>query len=284
MPDEQAQTAESPDVPSEIPTGASDALETAPRSESPKPTTEDSHGHLTKYKDNFMAGTAKVKTGTAKVKTGAQRVQAKVAAAAGKYKKKIAGDKVRVDLTVIRGRNLVAKDRDGFGLGDAVSSDPYIKVIVGGVSVGKTEVVFESLNPKFKVNHFHFFFEPDVYNPMLEGRNPGGGLVRLRIYDRDQMSSDDNMGTVIIPMDLREPPSTRWYPVTPGSGKRYCKNASGDVEVKIEVTLPNALREALDKEGHEEEGHAEEGHAEDSDDEEDNVEVVLSAKGDSDVL
>jgi Ca2+-dependent lipid-binding protein len=55
---------------------------------------------------------------------------------------------VEIDLKILAGRNLVAKDGSGFlGLGKAKTSDPYTKVIFNGATLEQTHVINKNLNP-----------------------------------------------------------------------------------------------------------------------------------------
>ena len=64
-----------------------------------------------------------------------------------------------IDLTIVSGRNLVAKDGGGL-FSKSKSSDPYVRVIFVGQEYGKTEVVKKDLNPTW--NH--------TMKMVLEGR------------------------------------------------------------------------------------------------------------------
>ena len=52
-------------------------------------------------------------------------------------------------INVVRGRNLVAKDSVIFE--KAKSSDPYVKIFVGGKKYGRTPTIAKTLNPEW--NH-----------------------------------------------------------------------------------------------------------------------------------
>ena len=55
-----------------------------------------------------------------------------------------------IDLTIVSGKDLVAKDGGGL-FTKSKSSDPYVKVMFVGHEYGKTEVVKKNLNPTW--NH-----------------------------------------------------------------------------------------------------------------------------------
>ena len=60
--------------------------------------------------------------------------------------------------------------------------------------------------------------------------------VECNIFDHDQLSADDSMGScyVPIPHGLNKK-RTDWYPVEKGEGANYCKNATGELKITIEV-------------------------------------------------
>jgi len=141
-----------------------------------------------------------------------------------------------VDLTILKGRNLVAKDGSGFlKLGKASTSDPYIKVTMTGAKsdapLGTTEVVSKNLNPEWNQN-FNFHFLGKQFRPKES-------LV-LTIYDRDRGSADDPMGQVVLKMSdlLHGKVQEDWLPVQPCPG---CSKVSGDVLLKVSVALRKAL-------------------------------------------
>ena len=137
-----------------------------------------------------------------------------------------------IDLGIVSGRNLVAKDGSGFlKLGSKTTSDPYVIATFGSFKF-ETNVVRKNLNPEWNAS----------CKWMIEGRNfkPSAELV-LTIFDRDRGSADDPMGEVR--MTLREvcqggPTTEKWYPVKPCKG---CKEVSGDLNLKISCNLRKAL-------------------------------------------
>lgn len=135
---------------------------------------------------------------------------------------------LQVKVTILEGRNLVAKDKNF--LGKKVSSDPYVKVFHGPNKMGKTCIVKKSLDPKWEDARETFVVNVipralDVYK-----------TIECNIFDHDQLSTDDSMGTcfVNIPSSLNVR-HTAWYPVEKGEGKNYCRNAKGELKVEIEL-------------------------------------------------
>lgn len=131
---------------------------------------------------------------------------------------------------VIKGRDLVPMDHAFLFFGKMVTSDPYVEVLLGQNSLGTTPYVRKTLNPKWpeKSNTFRMAVLPKSLEVWKE--------VECRIFDYDANSSDDVMGTVMvrIPTTLNTP-VRKWYPVGTGSGDLYCKEASGELMVEVEV-------------------------------------------------
>ncbi|CAJ1970276.1 unnamed protein product [Cylindrotheca closterium] len=142
-------------------------------------------------------------------------------------------DIVEVKVTIFGGRDLVAKDKNFFG--KAKSSDPYVRIYHARNFIGKTQVVWKTLNPSWSRASFTIMAVPSVVETHDE--------VICHIYDHDTLSADDSMGTVIVPI----PPNfnekvRKWYAVTNGSGDNYCRNATGHLDVEI-VVLPRLSNE-----------------------------------------
>jgi Ca2+-dependent lipid-binding protein len=73
---------------------------------------------------------------------------------------------------VIEGKDLIARDSSG-------TSDPYITITYNNVVVGKTEVVYKTLNPKWDERTSSFAFP-------VEGSDPE---IQLEIFDKDKHGS-----------------------------------------------------------------------------------------------
>ena len=135
---------------------------------------------------------------------------------------------LEVRVSILEGRNLVPKDKNIWG--KKVSSDPYVKVYHGPNKLGKTSIVKKTLDPKWDAGRSTFSVHVipravDVYTN-----------VECNIFDHDQISKDDPMGTVFvkIPSTLNKK-ITSWYPVEKGEGQTYCRNATGELKVEVEV-------------------------------------------------
>ncbi|CAD7701174.1 unnamed protein product [Ostreobium quekettii] len=121
-----------------------------------------------------------------------------------------------VIVTVLRCRDLVAKDRGG-------TSDPYVKVKIGRKEF-KTVVVPTSLSPVY--NEKFEFFDPRPGHCVTTDDE-----LKVKVYDKDTLS-DDFMGRQDIPIsDIVDTCRSngvcrKWYPLE--------DTKSGEVELKIE--------------------------------------------------
>jgi tellurium resistance protein TerZ len=136
-----------------------------------------------------------------------------------------------VEVEIIQGKNLVPKDRNL--MGKKKSSDPYIKVFGGKTPLGRTKTIQKSLNPVWN-EKFELILGADDANYIL--KMSGGVQMEFRIFDEDKRTEDDPMGTVFVPLRPLEPSTTDWYPVTKGSGPFFCKDATGQIEIRITIT------------------------------------------------
>ena len=56
---------------------------------------------------------------------------------------------IEIDITLVQGRNLIAKDSKGL-FNKKKTSDPYAIIYWGGEKCGKTKTIDKSLNPSLK--------------------------------------------------------------------------------------------------------------------------------------
>eukprot|EP00980_Cylindrotheca_fusiformis_P015710 scaffold4531_cov103-Cylindrotheca_fusiformis.AAC.4 len=133
---------------------------------------------------------------------------------------------LEVRLKILEGRSLVPKDKNIFGR--RTTSDPYVMIYHAGNHIGQTGVVWKNLNPVWFDEHFVF--------PISRGL-AGFDTVELRLFDRDIFSADDIMGSVFVPIPRDVNTKIRtWYPVVCGRvGKCFCRNATGNVKIEIEL-------------------------------------------------
>jgi hypothetical protein len=134
---------------------------------------------------------------------------------------------------IVQGRNLTPMDHAFFFFGKMITSDPYVQVLLGQKSFGSTPYIPKTLNPVFPKNmsSFRMAVLPKSLRIFQH--------VECRIFDYDASSKDDAMGTVLVPIpEERNKPVRGWYGVGKGKGDTFCKGASGELLVEIEVVRP----------------------------------------------
>ena len=135
-------------------------------------------------------------------------------------------------VTILQGRDLVAKDRNVFG--KKTTSDPYVEVWATGQrgkaqQVGKTNIQYKTLNPVWeKENSFSYSFALNDNNTTLSGCQ-----LQLMIWDYDHLSAPDAMGTVTINVPCSHVDNMTEWMTIPASSAR---NAKGQLLVKMSVT------------------------------------------------
>jgi hypothetical protein len=163
-------------------------------------------------------------------------------------------EKIDVRITVLKGTNLVAKDRTL--LGRKGSSDPFVEVwttstslpplggdgthhhrptttsITKTMKIGKTCVISKTLEPKWTVDNIFTstIVRPSTNHPVE---------VSLKIYDHDAISTPDSMGVITVPVPmttLAYIDTTKWYTIPPNSAPK----ATGQLQVRIESQAYNA--------------------------------------------
>ena len=134
---------------------------------------------------------------------------------------------------IIQGRNLTPMDHAFLFFGRMVTSDPYVQVLLGQKSFGNTPFIPKTLNPVWPKNGSTFRMA--VLPKSLEVYQ----TIECRIYDYDTSSQDDAMGTVHVPIPKqRNKPVRGWYSVEKGKGENYCKGATGELYVEVEIVCP----------------------------------------------
>jgi len=90
----------------------------------------------------------------------------------------------KLSIEIKNGKDLCVRDKSMFSKG---SSDPYIKIMLGGSrKVGTTKVIKKSLNPIWNESF------------QIEVGGKDKPFVVLEIFDKDMLSSDDPMGIITI--------------------------------------------------------------------------------------
>jgi tellurium resistance protein TerZ len=135
-------------------------------------------------------------------------------------------NQVNVQLTLIKGTGLVAKDRNMFG--KKTSSDPYVEVWAKHhqkpMRLGRTATKTKTLEPVYNQT---FTIE---FQQVTSTEHP---VVVLKIFDEDLLSKPDLMGTVTVPILHQGADCTKWYEVDPNSAK----NASGKLQIRLQTTV-----------------------------------------------
>ena len=155
----------------------------------------------------------------------------------------------QVELTVIQGRDLAAKDRH-FLTRQRTTSDPYVVALLGlDQRLGQTATCKKTLDPVWSAK-FHFNVQnkkhvkvPTDMSAFLDKTErededeqiDACAMVLLKVYDEDQLTDDDMMGTLVVPIPAapRSGLVTRkWYKVD----NLFVPNAEGEVEVELRIT------------------------------------------------
>jgi tellurium resistance protein TerZ len=133
---------------------------------------------------------------------------------------------IHVQLTLIKGTGLVAKDRNM--LGKKTSSDPYVEVWAKNHQVpmrlGRTRTKKKTLEPLYNQT-FTIDFQ--------QGTSAEHPVFVLKIFDEDLLSEPDPMGIVTVPILPQVADDTRWYDVDPNSADV----ASGKLQIRLQTTV-----------------------------------------------
>lgn len=152
---------------------------------------------------------------------------------------------VELDITIIRGRDLVANEGNLFG--KKKSSDPYAVIFWGGGKCGKTQTKSKTLNPDWNEN-FKIKVESKYMKQLLRG-DPTYSVVNVVIFDKDKFSRKDPLGTVTIPLVFVGNPTNlpaTWYTIEKGQEPYYCKKASGELEIQLAVSVEESIEITTD--------------------------------------
>lgn len=102
------------------------------------------------------------------------------------FKSGQSGDSIHVQ--VLGCRNLLASDAHG-------SSDPFISAVYCGVPLGMTRTRHRTVNPKWTNETYVIPCSPDLPPPREESFSQKN-LLRLEVFDRDYLTSNDFLGHV----------------------------------------------------------------------------------------
>lgn len=136
-------------------------------------------------------------------------------------------EKLIVQVTIVEGQDLVAKDRNF--LGKRTTSDPYCELfkLDQVVASHKTSTQYKNLNPQWNETFIVQFQDKECRN----------ASITIKVWDDDKLSAPDAMGAVTIPIPAKKSPTEyktdEWYTIPPESAK----NAKGSLHVVIDVTV-----------------------------------------------
>ncbi|KAL3923407.1 MAG: hypothetical protein SGILL_001674 [Bacillariaceae sp.] len=143
-------------------------------------------------------------------------------------------DKMALEVRVVKGSGLVAKDRNM--MGKKTTSDPF--VVVSLISRGRKTVLGKSKTIKKNLAPVWDFGLTTSLSYLQHGPSPGFSnsmpMLMFEIFDEDLMSAPDSMGIVKVMLkweDMASGPT--WHEVP----KDSAKNASGKIELKISTKL-----------------------------------------------
>jgi Ca2+-dependent lipid-binding protein len=148
---------------------------------------------------------------------------------------------ITIELKIIQGEDLIAKDRSMTGR--RTTSDPYVKVYLGGKCYGhNTKVVLKDLNPVWN-DSFKILVAGKQLQEMLRHPYP----LRLVIFDEDKtFTEDDLMGVVDVPLKVESNANPKWKRVRPGEEEKpedetvphfWCHNAQGKLKIQMNLSM-----------------------------------------------
>mmetsp|Transcript_12705 Transcript_12705/g.19680 ORF Transcript_12705/g.19680 Transcript_12705/m.19680 type:complete len:592 (-) Transcript_12705:71-1846(-) len=148
---------------------------------------------------------------------------------------------LEIDVSIIQGRDLVAKDRGKIGLGKKTTSDPFVKIFFEGIERGHTKTVPKNLSPAWNQD-FKIHLNQNDANRFVSRKT---GELHFHIFDEDKLSAPDYMGGVTVPLAFTSGTSvTSWYPVNTSTARSpfgSCHNATGELQIKVTVSARRAL-------------------------------------------
>ena len=143
---------------------------------------------------------------------------------------------VKIEVTILEGRDLVGKDSSLFS--KKKTSDPFAKIFWGGEERGKTNVVEKTTNPGWNAT-FKIGLASNNMEKMLK-EDPKFKALEIVVFDHDKMSKDECLGSVKIPLSFSDKPTNldfAWYKLEKGAEPHFAKDAQGELQVKVSVTI-----------------------------------------------
>ena len=154
---------------------------------------------------------------------------------------------IQIEIGIIQGRNLTAKDSKGV-LSTKKTSDPYAMIYWGGNERGRTKTIDDSLNPKWNET-FKFKVGSKIMQQVLS-RDPKYSTIDIVVFDEDRGSKDDPLGTICIPTNfadfrMEQTFPANWYTLGKGTAPYIAKDISGDIQFKYKVTIDKVTTNAM---------------------------------------
>jgi len=153
-----------------------------------------------------------------------------------------------VEMTIVQGRGLVAKDRH-FLTRQRTTSDPFVEVFVGmDERLGRTKTCHKTLDPVWD-SQFHFTVPnkrhvqvPADTSTFLQNQSTTSSeasiqacsMVLLKVYDHDEFTDHDIMGTLVVPIPVAPRAgmiTKRWYKID----NLFVANAMGEIEIELNI-------------------------------------------------
>ena len=154
---------------------------------------------------------------------------------------------IEIDITISKGRNLIAKDSGGM-FSKKKSSDPYAIIYWGGEKCGRTKTVDKSLSPEWNET-FKIKASSNHMTQLLDG-DPKYSVIDIVVFDNDKLNKDDPLGTLSLPLDFMDNPTnlpTTWYTLGKGKAPFLAKEVSGELEIKLAVSVERVVSKVMQK-------------------------------------
>jgi len=154
---------------------------------------------------------------------------------------------IEIDITLVQGRNLMAKDSKGM-FSKKKTSDPYAIIYWGGEKCGKTKTIDKTLNPQWNET-FKIKAGSQNMSQLLNG-DPKYSVLDIVIFDDDKLSKDETLGTVSLPLNFMDHPTnlpSSWYTLGKGKAPYIAKDVSGELEIKLAVQVERIQSKVMQK-------------------------------------
>ena len=129
-------------------------------------------------------------------------------------------ERIKLKLSILGGKDVVVRDR---GL---LPSNPYVEVWVGHAKIGQTFTKCNSNNPVWKKDENNTF---EIKLDVVESEEPE---VILKLWDEDEHSDPNSIGTVALKISTTKDDTTNWINITPDSP---C-NVKGMLKIRMKTS------------------------------------------------